>query len=377
MDASIKHREISQQLLAEIALGKYAATGRLPTEMQLVKRFRVSRPTIARALRDLEADGLIERRTGSGTYLRNPAAKSTSVRQLGLLIPSLGTTEIFGVICGGLANLARAHDCNLLWEGTVPAEPRPDLTEEQAVKLCDQLIEQRVAGVFFAPFEWLSNQEAINLGIAERFTRAGIPLVLLDRDLLPFPRRSHFDLVGIDNLAGGCLLVEHLIKLGSRRVAFVAQPHSASTVKARIAGVRDTMLEQHLEVRADWIHVGNPDDQKFVRTLIAGRRWDAVICANDFIAAQLWHQLEKNNCHVPEDLRMAGFDDVKAATLQGFSLTTMRQPCEDIALTAFRAMLERIADPTLPTRSLLLTPQLIVRESCGAYLPRGAKQPPS
>jgi LacI family transcriptional regulator len=48
----------------------------------------------------------------------------------------------------------------------------------------------------------------------------------------------------------------------------------------------------------------------------------------------------------------------------------MHQPCRDIAVMAFRTLLERIADPTLPARSLLLTPQLVIRESCGAYLPR-------
>ena len=80
MDAQLKHRDVSQQLLAEIAKGKYAQTGRLPTEMQLVKRFQVSRPTIARALRDLQAEGLIERRAGSGTFLRGGVAKSTSNR---------------------------------------------------------------------------------------------------------------------------------------------------------------------------------------------------------------------------------------------------------------------------------------------------------
>ena len=65
-----------------------------------------------------------------------------------------------------------------------------------------------------------------------------------------------------------------------------------------------------------------------------------------------------------------GFDDVRFATLLSVPLTTIQQPCRDIALTAFNAMRERIADPTLPSRSLLLAPKLIVRESCGAYLPR-------
>jgi len=67
---------------------------------------------------------------------------------------------------------------------------------------------------------------------------------------------------------------------------------------------------------------------------------------------------------------VAGFDDVKYATLVSVPLTTIHQPCRDIAVMAFRTMMERLAEPTLPARSISLTPRLVVRESCGAYLPR-------
>ena len=50
----------------------------------------------------------------------------------------------------------------------------------------------------------------------------------------------------------------------------------------------------------------------------------------------------------------------------------LEQPCRDLAVTAFGAIVERMADPTLPARSLSLAPQVVVRESCGAYLPRSA-----
>ena len=67
-------------------------------------------------------------------------------------------------------------------------------------------------------------------------------------------------------------------------------------------------------------------------------------------------------------LRLVGFDDVRFATLLTVPLTTVQQPCRDIALTAFHAMKERMAVPALPARSMLLTPHVMVRESCGAYL---------
>ena len=199
------------------------------------------------------------------------------------------------------------------------------------------------------------------------------PVVLLDRDVPPFSQRSDFDLVASDNSAGGRLLAEHLLKLGCRQVAFVALPHLPSTVQNRISGVRDTLLRHRLELSPDWLHIGDPDDSKFVRSLIAGRRWDAVICGNDLTAAQLIRSLERNRVGVPRDLRVVGYDDVKYATLLSVPLTTVHQSARDIAMAAYRAMLDRIDEPMLPARTILLTPRLVVRESCGAYLARKAK----
>lgn len=106
MSRKPKHQAISSQLRAEIASGRFGPNDRLPSETQLVATFGVSRPTAARALRDLQAEGLIERRAGSGTYLRTGAAEVAATRQLGLLVPGLETTEIFGLICGELASRA-------------------------------------------------------------------------------------------------------------------------------------------------------------------------------------------------------------------------------------------------------------------------------
>ncbi|MEP6672779.1 MAG: GntR family transcriptional regulator, partial [Chthoniobacter sp.] len=370
MPTEPKHRLISRQLLADISAGKYGATNRLPSEAQLVKAFHVSRPTVARALQDLQADGLIERRAGSGTYIRASAGMPSVARQLALLIPGLGSTEIFELIAGELASLARVHEYSLLWGGSAAPRPDGDLSLEHAAELCEQFITRRVSGVFFAPFELTREREGVSRRLGETLRQAGIPVVLLDRDVLPFPNRSDFDLVGVDNIAGGYLLAEHLIKLGCKRLAFVARPHSAPTVEARIAGAREALVRHHCEVPRNWVHSGDPEDARFVRSLIAGRQWDAFVCANDHTAAVLLRSLEQAKCKVPRDVRVVGFDDVKYATLLGVTLTTIHQPCRDIAVTAFRAMLERIAEPTLPARSMLLSARLVVRESCGAYLPR-------
>lgn len=371
MPSEPKHRLISRQLLTEIAAGKYSPSGRLPSEAQLVSRFNVARPTVARALRDLQDQGLVERRVGSGSYIRDPSSVSPGAgqRQLGLLIPGLGTTEIFEVICGELAALARVHDFSLLWgSGASPVRPQ-DASVEDAEGLCQQFIQARVSGVFFAPFEHVLKPEEVNRRLAERLRQAGVAVVLLDRDLGAFPSRSEFDLVGTDNFAAGYVIADHLLKLGCRQLIFVAPPHSAPTVGLRVAGAREAILDRRRPAPSDFLRVGDPDDLRFVRGLGAGKRLDAVICANDRVAALLMRSLARTGVDVPRDVRVVGFDDVRFATLLSVPLTTMHQPCREVAVTAFRAMQDRISDPGLPPRGFVVPAGLVVRESCGAYLP--------
>jgi DNA-binding LacI/PurR family transcriptional regulator len=365
-----KHRVISRQLAADISAGKYPPGARLPSEAQLVERFHVSRPTVGRALRQLQSEHVIERRAGSGTYVRAAGPIGSGTRTLGLLVPGLATTEIFQIICGEIASLARVRDYGVLWGGSTNPLQDTDASLEHAEELCQQFITRKLSGVFFAPAELTPGQEAANRRLADVLRDAGIPVVLLDRDLCGYPGRSDFDLVGIDNVAGGYLLADHLIKLGCRRIFFVARPLSAPTVDARIAGVREAFVRHGIEPHPAWVRLGDPMDRKFQRSLVAGRQADAFICANDNTAAVLMRSIEAAGFHVPKDFRVVGFDDVKYATLVSPPLTTIHQPCRELAIIAFRTMLERLSDPTLTARSIALMPHLVVRESCGAYGPR-------
>lgn len=367
--ATLKHRKISARLEIEIATGKYGVGARLPSEIQLVKQFEVSRPTVARALRDLEDKGLIERRAGSGTYVKaSQGQRNNSTRVLGLLVPGLSNTEIFHIICGEIASLARVHEYGLMWGGPTSSFQTTDDSLEHAEEVCRQFIERKISGVFFAPAELHPGQEAANFRIAESLREAGIAVVLIDRDLTAFPRRSDFDLVGIDNLAAGYQIADHLIKLGCKKILFACRPLSAATVNARIAGVREALAQNRLECDTNWIRQGDPKDLKFARSLVSGKLADAIICANDDTAAMLIRTLESHGVRTPHDIRVVGFDDVKYAMLVSVPLTTVHQPCRDIAHIAFQTMLRRLTEPTLPAQSISLTPNLVVRESCGAYV---------
>ena len=192
-----------------------------------------------------------------------------------MLIPELGQTEIFEPICQGIAAFPFAGDYSLLWGNSVA----PINTKEQiAEQLCQQFIAQQVVGVFFAPLELTSGMEQVNRKITSALDRANIRIVLLDRCFLPYPSRSKYDLVGIDNRRTAYAAVEHLITRGARKIAFLGKPLSASTVDARIAGYQEGLIahghprDENLVFRCD------PSDEKRIR-LILDRKPDAILCA--------------------------------------------------------------------------------------------------
>jgi DNA-binding LacI/PurR family transcriptional regulator len=356
-----KYQLIFESLREGILAGEYTEGSRLPSENDLVRRFGVSRMTIVKAIKELQQLGLVARRAGSGTYVK---AKATDAGRLfGLLIPELGRTEIFEPICQGMANFPLASRHSLLWGNSVGFD-RPK--EQVAEELCQQYIAQRVTGVFFAPVELVPDKDEVNQRITAALDRANIPVVLLDRCYLPYPSRSKFDLVGIDNRRTAYGAVEHLVRVGAKTIAFLGKRFSAPTVDARIAGYREALLanghrcDENLVLRCD------PDDEQRIRQFLDKCRPDAFLCANDHTAANLMQSLIRLGVSIPEEIRVVGIDDVKYASLLPIPLTTQHQPCLDIGRVAMSTMLDRLEYPDMPTRDILLGCKMVIRKSCGS-----------
>jgi GntR family transcriptional regulator, arabinose operon transcriptional repressor len=356
-----KHEAIRKQLVDAITAGAFQPGQRLPSEAELVKSCDASRPTVIRALRELQHLGLIERRAGSGSYVK--ADHASHGHTFGLLIPELGQTEIFEPICRGMAEAQQTEQHVLLWGSSLGDSVK---TESQVASLCRQFVAKRVSGLFFAPLELTPRKDAINRSIAEVFDREGIPIILLDRDLVSYPVRSQYDLVGIDNRRAGYIITSHLLRSGCRRVLFLGRPSSAPTVDARIAGYREAMANAGIDIDPAYVCRIDPQDKAGVQEILQRHQPDGFVCANDFTAAHLLKSLEELNVKVPDDICMAGIDDVKYASLLSVPLTTIHQPCDDMGSTAITAMMERVRKPLLPARDILLNFRLVVRESCGA-----------
>lgn len=353
------HRAIYEELLREIRNGQYQPGDRLPSEAVLCERFDASRITVAKAVQGLQRDGLVVRRPGSGTYIQRPQEQGS--RQFGLLIPELGSTEIFEPICQGIMRSPLAKTHALIWGHSSEDE---DGRDQAAEALCRQFIQQRVDGVFFAPLEYIEGENMVNHRVVTSLQRANIPTVLLDRDYEVYPRRSNLDLVGIDNHRAGLILTQHLWVQGARRIVFVARKQSASTMVERLAGYYFGLNASGSEYRGR-VLFGDVTDQAFVRKLLETEQPDGIVCGNDLTAARLMRTLIDLSVRVPEQVRLAGFDNVSYAKFLPVPLTTIHQNCGELGEAAMMLMLERLRNPEHPAMDMRVRFELIVRESCG------------
>jgi DNA-binding LacI/PurR family transcriptional regulator len=224
--------------------------------------------------------------------------------------------------------------------------------------------------VFFSPLELTKEKESVNIRIVELFDKAEIPIVLMDRDVMSFPSRSKYDLIGVDNLRVGYLMTQHLIDHGCTELRFVARPHSAPTVKLRAMGFGKALREAGLKPECDNsnvanVSIGNVEDLEFLRGLVHGEEPIGIVCANDTTAARLMHHLSEMGHDIPGHVRVVGIDDVKYAKFLRVPLTTYRQPLKDIAAVAIDMMLSKVSDPKLPPRTVYLDGELVLRRSCG------------
>jgi len=360
LDSGPKYKFIYTTLLESLKNGEYEVGSKLPSENELVEQFGASRPTVGRALAQLETEGLVERRAGSGTFARVPERREGFI--FGLLIPELGATEIFEPICRGIsmARVGGHHD--LLWGPTFS----PGASEEaQAEDLCRYYIQRGVTGVFFAPMELTKAKDEVNRRITAALDDAHIPIVLLDRDICDFPQRSRYDIVGIDNRRAGFVITEHVIESGARRVVFFGRPNSAPTVNARAMGYGDAIRKYKDLKLEEFVVIGDPTDISLIRDLVDRIQPDGVVCANDYTAGQLMTSLNSLGMRVPSQVKVAGMDDIRYATILQTPLTTIHQPCLDLGAAALGAMLDRASNPQMPARDVFVNFHLVVRESTG------------
>ena len=201
-----------------------------------------------------------------------------------------------------------------------------------------------------------------------RYVDQKVPAVILGHFLSAEEHPPNWDYVGGDNQAAAQAVVEHLMELGHRRIAFIQGPSGTPTGAARLSGFVRAHESARLPVDETLLIPGDytrdAGRSGMARLLDVPSPPTAVFCANDMIALGALSETRLRGWQVPGDVSIVGFDDIDEAAQVSPSLTTVRQPPRRLGEVAGRTLVERLEGRTDP-RWISLDFSLVVRESSG------------
>lgn len=358
----LKYQHIRAELLAIVRSGKYQVGDKLPSESALVEAFNASRSTVIRALRDVEDEGLIERRQGAGSFVTAKARHQaqpvrTTIGLLRKVQSGRFPDSVVDQVQNRLSALLQRRGSALVVHTIEKDEP--------PLAIARQLLDRRLDGLFMVPIPPDRATDDANRAVTDFIATENRPLVLLDGDIVCHPHRSAFDVVGIENHRGGYVQTRHLLDAGLTRILFLNSAPPSPTTTERHFGYVDAMAGAGIDVPPGWTCAVASDeiDEAFVVDLVKRLRPEAIVCKSDEFAALLMRHLPAAGVRVPDDLMLVGFDDRPIASLLPVTLTTVRQPVAEIAEAALALLDDRIARPTRAAARIQFAGELVVRQS--------------
>jgi LacI family transcriptional regulator len=336
-----------------------SGAGKAPTIHDVAAAAGVSKSTVSNVVRGADDVSSATRARVLAAidllgYTRNAIARQFVMQR----------TTILGVLVGDLSNpyyaqMAQVAERAAFLHGYRTMFCNIEGAEDIALAGVEALLEHRVAGIVFLAYISRSDQ------LEEALRRAGVPIAFLGLS------EQWGDSVGPEDAQGGRLATEHLIGLGHRRIAYVRTPMvERSGDRARHSGYRAAMRGAGLEPLAPMIwDPGAPTVRcgraslRLTAALRGREAPSALFVSNDIGAIAMLEACEREGIAVPEQISIAGFDDIAIAGLHRISLTTVAQPLDYQAELAVSLLLERIHDPGLPPRHTSVPVELRVRGS--------------
>ena len=285
-------------------------------------------------------------------YRPNPIArglKTAKSGSIGLVIPDL-TNPLFPPIVRGIEEVLEAAGYSGL---VVNTDNDPGRERVQI----DSLRSRQVEGLIVAT-------ALLKHPLLEELASEGVKMVMVNRR----PEGVDVSSITPDDATGIRLAVEHLASLGHRRVAHLAGPETTSTGVARARAFRAAVRDLGLDDDPGLVHGcgfwSEEAGAEGLRELLdSGAEFTAIVAGNDLIALGCYDVFAERDITCPDDMSVVGFNDMPFLDKLRPPLTTIAIPHHQIGAEAARLLLDAIAEPTRPARSVLLPLTLIVRGS--------------
>ena len=335
-----KYSVIADKLREEIKAGVYSKTGKLPTEYELVTRFKVSRQTVRQAISSLKAEGVVYQIQGSGTFI----ARETHVERRGpesafrniFVICTYISEYIFPSIVRGIESTLNGtgYRLHIAATGNKVDLERKILNDVIKLQECDGIIVEGSKTGFPNP----------NINLYRQIEEMGIPLVFLH---CSYQELTDSVVVGMDDRDGGRIAAKKLVEAGCRKMLGIFKSDDRQGL-LRYAGFSEGILQaglglDNLEVRwyttEDVIDKGFTIDENMIDVIVKNRI-DGVVCYNDQVATALIRDLSRKGIPVP---RLMSFDDSylsKNSPVAFESLGHRKEELGVLAATKIRNMVE-------------------------------------
>ena len=325
------------------------------TIKDVARRARVSIASVSRALNSAgsvtpEVRSRVLRAAHTLRYMPHAAARSLINRRthtVGLLLPDTHG-EYFSELIRGVDRAARARGLHLLVSSSHGDSPEATSTALQSMN-------GRVDGL-------LMMSPHVGGGSLAEALPPGLPTVLMNTRAARGTRAAYL----VDDFGGARAMTCHLASCGYRRIAHIRGPRDNFEAEERLRGYRAGLGTR----RAVVIDGEFSEESGYLagQALAAERgRPDAVFAANDAMAIGCLFALTESGVRVPEDIALAGFDDVPVARFVHPPLTTVRVDVAAMGRRALERLAAAIDDPRTDTGTVETLPvELVVRASCGA-----------
>ena len=340
--------------------------GRYTTIKDIAKVAGVSHTTVYRALNDKPriSQSTKERIISIAeefNYQPNVLAQSLvsgRTKTLGLVITTI-VNPFYPELARGIEDTARSLGYNIILCST-----NFDISLEKLY--IDMLRSRGVDGIIFTSAH-------IHDPNITRLVRDHFPLILVNRRVYGDPKMDYIDYVVLENARGGFLAVEHLIKMGHKRIGVISGSRGSSAAVERLEGARKAFAEYGLNpaellvVEGDFLKPSGYEAAK--RFLAMGDPPSAIFGVNDYMAMGALEAILDAGLKVPEDIALMGFNDIEITSLKAIELTTIGQKKYEMGSIAVHTLIERIEGEGRDTaRQITLEPDLIIRKSCGYHL---------
>ncbi len=287
--------------------------------------------------------------------MAQPSKAAARTRVLGMVIPigvkALFTDTYMPLLIQGVSAAANAQDHSVMLWVAEPEYERRTISRVMRNGLID--------GIILASM--LSDDPLV-----QALIEGSLPFVLVGRH----PANASINYVDVDNSNSARQAVNHLLRLGRRRIATITGPRNMRVGADRAEGYMTALAQRGLAVDPNLIVDGNfteTDAYGAMQRLLPFNP-DAVFAASDAMAMGALRAMREAGRRVPEDIALIGFDDMPFAAGANPPLTTIRQPVQRTGEAAAEMLIDLIEHPDAQPRRIVLPTELVIRASCGSKM---------